>query len=257
VKRTLSVICVVAAIAALSPAIRAQDTAAVKKADTAVVKKPDTTVVAKADTTPPAPHIKSAYQDFRQRRVIELQFGYFAGNTGDAGVGPQGSPMIGLAYGQHLTGPVFAFGQVQYAFSKRTVLDPVLPPASRNLGTMSDPLIMVNAGILLSITGEKAWRGMVPTVGFSLGMALGGTTPDVGGYSFGSQFYLGIGAGLRKPIKGPWVVSVNLWDYLWQLHYPPSYFTGGSGSVLPVNAPDKQWANNGIFTIGLTYILHK
>lgn len=246
-KRTLSVMFVLLGLAAHSPAARAQDTTA--------AKKPDTTAVPKPDTAPAPIHIKSAYQDFRQRKVLEFQVGYFAGNTGDAGVGPQGGPMIGLAYGQHLTGPVFAVGQIQYAFSDRTVLDPTLPAAQRNVGTISDPLIMVDVGILMSITGEKAWRGMVPTVGFALGMALGGTTPDVGGYSFGSQFYLGIGAGLRKPIKGPWVLSVNLWDYLWQLKYPPSYFA--VGGILPTNAPDKQWVNNGVFTIGIAYILHK
>jgi hypothetical protein len=238
---------VLAALAAHSSIARAQTAA----------NKPDS--AAKAPDTAATVHVKSPYQDFRQRQVIEFQLGYFGGNTGDAGVGPQGAPVIGLAYGHHLGGPVFIFGQAQYATSKRTVLDPTpgLTPEQRDLGTISAPLIMVDVGLMLAITGEKAWHGLVPTAGFAFGMAIGDNTPDVGGYKFGSKFYLGIGAGIRKPIKGPWVLSIDVWDYLWQLQYPTTYFAAGANSILPVNGPDKQWTNNGVFTIGLTYVLRK
>jgi hypothetical protein len=169
-------------------------------------------------------------------------------------VGPQGAPIANFSYGLHIGGAMFAFATAGYTTSKRTVLDPLLPPAQRNLGTTSDPLIVGNLGLLLAVTGEKTWRGMVPFVGFTMGAAYSSEKPDLGGYEFGTKFFFGLGGGLRYRLKRPWVLNISAWDYLWQLHYPNSYFNEGTTSILPPNAPDKQFTNNGVFTIGLTYV---
>jgi hypothetical protein len=249
-----------AVLIAFSPMARAQDTATVRKADT-VTAKADTTVKAKADTAPApkvdtshAVHISSPYQDFSQLHAFQLDVGYFAGNTGDAGVGPQGAPIANLSYGLHIGGAAFAFGTLGYTSSKRTVLDPLLPKDQQNLGTVSAPLIFGNLGILLAVTGEKTWRGMVPFLGFTLGAAYSAEKPDAGGYQFGTKFFFGLGGGLRYRLKRPWVLNISAWDYLWQLHYPGTYFRSGPNTVLPINAPNQQFTNNGVFTIGLTYV---
>jgi hypothetical protein len=249
-----------AVLIAFSLVAGAQDTAAVHKADT-VTAKADTAAKAKADTAPKAKvdtshavHIASPYQDFSQLHAFQLDVGYFAGNTGDAGVGPQGAPVANLSYGMHIGGAMFAFATLGYTPSKRTVLDPLLPKAQQNVGTVNDPLIFGNLGLLLAVTGEKSWHGMVPFVGFTLGAAYSSEKPDAGGYVFGTKFFFGLGAGLRYRLKRPWVLNISAWDYLWQLQYPTTYFTSGPNSVLPINAPDKQFANNGVFTIGLTYV---
>ena len=243
-----------AVLIAFSPAARAQDSTAVHKADTTVKAKADTAAKPKADTTH-AVHIASPYEDFSQLHAFQLDVGYFAGNTGDAGVGPQGAPIANLSYGLHIGGAMFAFATLGYTPSKRTVLDPVLPPAQQNKGTVNDPIILANLGMLLAVTGEKSWHGMVPFLGFTLGAAYSAQQPDVGGYEFGTKFFFGLGAGLRYRLKRPWVLNISAWDYLWQLHYPQDYFNQGPiNSVLPANAPDKQFTNNGVFTIGLTYV---
>ncbi len=60
---------------------------------------------------------------------------------------------------------------------------------------------------------------------------------------------------MRYRLKRPWVLNVALWDYLWQLHYPQSYFNQGPvNSILPPNSPNQQFLNNGVFTVGLTYV---
>ena len=201
--------------------------------------------------------IPSPYVDFEQRHGFTFLVGYFAGNTGDAGVGPQGSLDLGLMYHRHVSGPVFAAARFQYAPSQRDVIDPTLPKAQQNTGPVSSPLYMFDLSLDLAVTGEKVWHGMIPTVGFALGAAYDPQKPDPGGYSFGTQFYLGLGAGVAYHIKGHWVGRVDFWDFLWQLHYPPSYFTSGPNSVLPVNNPDKQWTNNAVFTVGFTYAITK
>lgn len=249
-----------AVLTAFSLVAGAQDTAAVHKADT-VTAKADTTAKAKVDTAPKAKvdtthavHISSPYQDFSQLHAFQLDVGYFTGGRGDAGVGPQGAPIANLSYGLHIGGAAFAFGTLGYTTSKRMVVDPLLPKAEQDVGTVNAPLILGNLGILLAVTGEKTWHGMVPFLGFTLGVAYSSEKPDAGGYQFGTKFFFGLGGGLRYRLKRPWVLNISAWDYLWQLHYPPTYFTSGPNSVLPINAPDKQFTNNGVFTIGLTYV---
>ena len=216
--------------AALAGAARAQDTATV--------------------------HIASPYTSFEELHGLTFFAGYFAGNRGDAGVGPQGAPAIGVSWYRHLGGPVRAAARFTFAPSKRTVMDPQagLTPEQRDLGTVSSPLYMLDLGINLDITGEKTWHHMVPTVGFAFGAAYDPQSPDIGGYQFGTQFYLGIGAGLQYQIKERWVLRTDIWDYLWQLHYPPSYFKT-TGGIFPANAPDKQWTNNAVITVGIIYII--
>ena len=113
---------------------------------------------------------------------------------------------------------------------------------------------MLDLGVTFDVTGEKLWRGMTPFAGFAFGLANGGNTPDVGNYKFGTQFYIALGGGLKYRIKGPWVLTMNAWFDFWQLHYPTSYFATTNG-VLPVDAPDKDWTTNGVYTIGFSYLL--
>jgi hypothetical protein len=245
-----------AVLVAFTAVAGAQDTtAAPVKPDSVAKPTPDTVAKPKPDTTPKPVHIASPYQDFNQLQAFQLDVGYFAGNTGDAGVGPQGAPIANLSYGLHLGGAAFGFGTIGYTNSKRTVLDFVPINGSHVIGTISDPLILANLGVLLALTGEKTWHNMVPFAGFTAGVAVSTQPPDVAGYEFGTKFFFGLGAGLRYRLKRPWVLNVSLWDYLWQLHYPQSYFNQGPvNSVLPPNSPNQQFLNNGVFTVGLTYV---
>jgi len=229
-------------VAALVPAAWSQDSTAAAKDTTPAV-----------DTTPP--HIKSAYMDYSEKQSLTLFGGYFGGNRGSAGVGPQGSAIVGLQYLIHLGGPANGIARFSYAPSQRNIVNPDSAKAAQVTGPYSSPLYMLDLGITADVTGEKLWHGMTPYAGFAFGMAYGGKTPDVGGYYFGTQFYIGLGGGLKYRIKGPWVVTGNAWFYFWQLHYPTSYFRGGPAGVLPQNAPDKDWTTNGVYTIGLSYLI--
>lgn len=199
-------------------------------------------------------HIASPFVNFNQKHGIELYTGYFAGNTGSAHVGPQGGILFGADYFMHIGGPAFVQGRLTYAASQREVLDPILPPASRSLGTTSSPLYMFDAGIYASVTGEKTWHKILPLVGFAMGVAYDPQKPDVGGYTFGTKFYVGLGGSIAYRISGQWVGRIDLWDYLWQLKYPLNYSATGGGGILSVDAPLKEWTNNGVFSVGVSYV---
>jgi len=199
-------------------------------------------------------HIASPYVNFNQKHGLEFYTGYFAGNTGDAHVGPQGSWLVGADYFLHIGGPAFAQARLTYAGSKRTMFDPVGP---QNLGVVSSPLYMFDLGIYASVTGEKTWHKILPLVGFAMGLAYDPQKPDVGGYAFGTKFYLGIGGGIAWRVAPRWVGRVDVWDYLWQLKYPGTYIASGGGGILPAGSPDKEWTNNGLFSIGVSYVLNR
>ena len=203
-------------------------------------------------------HIESPYVNFNQKHGLEFFTGYFAGNTGDAHVGPQGSILFGADYFLHIGGPAFAQARLTYAPSQRTVLDPFLPQAQWNQGTTASPLYMFDVGIYASVTGEKTWHKILPMLGFALGAAYDPQGPDNGGYVFGTKFYVGLGGGIAWRIKPRWVARVDLWDYLWQLKYPAKYLApvGGVG-ILPTDHSVHEWTNNGLFSIGVSYILNR
>ena len=201
-------------------------------------------------------HIESPYVNFNQKHGIELFTGYFAGNTGDAHVGPQGSWQIGADYFLHIGGPAFAQARLTFAPSQRTSLDPAFPQTNFNPKTVSSPLYMFDVGIYGSVTGEKTWHKILPMLGFAIGVAYDPEKPDVGGYAFGTKMYLGLGGGIAWRIKPRWVGRVDLWDYLWQLKYPSTYIISGNNGILPTSHSAHEWTNNGVFSIGVSYILN-
>jgi hypothetical protein len=224
-------------VAALAPAAWSQDSTIVK------------------DTLPT--HIKSPFRDYNEKMSLSLFTGYFGGNRGQAGVGPQGKFLVGAQYLMHLGGPASAIARLTYVPTSRYVVDPYQPKATQVSGPISEPLYMLDVGITADITGEKLWHGTAPYAGFAIGLANGGNQADVGGYKFGTQFYLSLGGGVKWQVGDRWVMTANAWFYFWQLHYPTTYFTSGPNTVLSATAPDKDWTTNGVYTIGFSYLLRK
>ena len=202
---------------------------------------------------------KSPYQDFNYHEDFSVWGGYFGGNTGEAGIGPQSSPIFGVRYGLHVGGPAELSVRFGRAFSTRNVLDPTKFGAPRNLGSESDPLWVADLGINLELTGQKSYHHFVPEFGFGLGVVSSSTAQDVGGYSFGTSFAIHAGLGLKFVTHGPWGARVDATDYLWQLSYPGAYFlvpTGGT-AVLSSSQVQNQWTHNPVLTFGVSYIFSR
>jgi hypothetical protein len=202
---------------------------------------------------------KSPYQDFSYHQDFSVWAGYFGGNKGEIGIGPQSSSVVGIRYALHIAGPAefsFRFGR---AFSNRDVLDPTKSGAARDLGTVSDPLWLADAGINLALTGQKSFHHIVPVFGFGVGLASSRSAQDVGAYSFGTTFAIHAGGGLKFVTHGPWGARLDVTDYFWQLSYPGGYFlapTGGT-AVLSSTQVQNEWVQNPMLTLGISYIFKR
>lgn len=202
---------------------------------------------------------KSPFQDFNYHEDFTAWAGYFRGNTGEVGIGPQSSPIFGVRYGLHVGGPAELSVRVGRAFSSRNVLDPTKFGAARNLGSESDPLWIADLGINLALTGQKTFHSFVPVFGFGIGIASSRTSRDVGGYSFGTGLAIHAGGGLKFVTHGPWGARVDVTDYFWQLSYPGAYFlapTGGT-AILSPSQVQNQWTQNPVITFGISYIFSR
>jgi len=202
---------------------------------------------------------KSPYQDFTYKQDFSVIGGYFTGNKGAAGVGPQSGPVLGVRYGLHVGGPAELSVRVMRASSDRDVLDPTKSGDARNLGTVSDPIWIGDIGINLALTGQKSFHHIVPLFGFGVGVSRSGSAQDIGTYSFGTGFAIHFGGGLKFVTHGPFAARLDVSDYFWQLSYPSSYFlapTGGT-AVLPQGQAQNEWKQNGVITLGISYIFKR
>ena len=210
---------------------------------------------------------ESPFRDLEYRQELTAFGGYFDPAADEAGVAPQGGPMLGLRYELRIGGPAQLYVRVARASSERRLLDASAPdPAQRVTGTSARGIYLADAGISLNLTGQKSWHGLVPVVGGGLGIAAdlegaadrqSDTTQQ--GYKFGTPFALSFGGGVRWVPGGRFQLRADLTDYLYQVKYPTSYFTAPTG-LTPVLGPgvkQNQWKNNLALTLGASVLLFR
>ena len=110
------------------------------------------------------------------------------------------------------------------------------------------------------LTGQKTWHGMIPYVDLSLGVAFGGSVPEdsLSGFVFGTQFTIAPAFGVQWYPSDRLMLRTEFRDIIWQLRYPPSFFTRPEDDITspPVLNPnvenDTEWTHHPtlIFTIG-------
>jgi len=202
------------------------------------------------------PPESSPYRDLTVRHALMLQGGYLSGSGGRAAAGPTDGVLLGLRYTIHLGGPVEAIFGVGGADLQRVVHNPAAAPV-----TVSQSVMITEAGFGFLITGEKTWHGLVPYVATTMGAAFGGSVPaDTSGFTFQTKFHFGPQVGIR------WYASPRLSfrlegrDVMWRLRYPNSFFTLFPGStVLPPLIqgidPSREWTHNLSLTLALGFAI--
>jgi hypothetical protein len=205
---------------------------------------------------------KSPYQDVPWRQGLTLVAGWYNAAIDPAGVAPRSAPMYGVRYDLQLAGPAQLTVRSVATSSKRHLLDPRQPKATRLLGEVPSPLLFTDIGITLNLTGQRSWHRLVPSVQFGAGIASDlKPASDVGNYKFGgtsgTTFALSLGTGIRYVPGGRfdrWEVRGDVTDYLFAIKYPGSYISSGATpSVLKSNASASSWRHNAGLTLGLTY----
>ena len=202
------------------------------------------------------PPAQSPFEDLEYRQGIGLYSGYYRAATDRVGVAPQSGPLVGARYDIALGGPATFTARLGGVLADRTVIDPARSAGRRELGTERRPLGLADVGITLGLTGQKSYRGFVPTLHGGAGLATNFAGADPGGFKFGTRFALVYGAGLRYVPRGSNLsVRADLGSHLYQIRYPDRYFTAGldSTSVLPSDASKSSWTNNLSATLGVTY----
>jgi hypothetical protein len=203
---------------------------------------------------------RSPFRDLEYRQELTLFSGYFAPSKDDAGVAPQGGPLVGVRYEIKLGGPAMFTARVANVFSEHRVLDPVLSAGTRDLGTRSTSLWLTDVGISLNLTGQKTFHNVVPVITAGLGVASDFKGAEVeAGYKFGTQFAISMGGGLRWTPGGRFQLRADVNDYLYQIQYPLSFYQPATDNtqILSNGQAQNQWKHNATFTLGASYLFFR
>lgn len=199
----------------------------------------------------------SPFEDLRGRQGLGFSLGSLAPGGDPAGVGPRTGAQFNVRYELLLTGPLWLQARATYAPRlERTVKDPLITGAARDVGTSRRPFAALEAGFGVNLTGNKSWHGLVPQVHGALGWATGGTSKyDVGGYRFGNKFTVSYGLGLRVPTGRAWEFNADATHLFWKYDYPNDYRVSSSSTVdnsILKGTPLSPWQGNALLSVGMT-----
>lgn len=198
----------------------------------------------------------SPFTDATGRHAVSVQAGMIFPGDDPAGVGPKSGIMLIGRYEYDVPGPLWLTSRVGLAPGlERTVLDPLLTGPARVVGPRNESLIMLDGGLSLSLTGDKAWKGLAPRVHGSLGMIASlNSDYDVGGYRFGPKFMPSWGFAVRGVTQKDIEWYVDLTHALWRMNYPGAYTDDGSTVDPSIIGTGKTnpWNGNLMLTVGIT-----
>jgi hypothetical protein len=114
-------------------------------------------------------------------------------------------------------------------------------------GPVANPLVMIDGGMRVTLTGAKTWHGIAPYLGGYIGFAIGGNIPaDTSGNDFGTKFMVGPGTGFVWHPAQRFSIDTDFRLLFWQLSYPPSY----QPSLRPYVKGLSDWTTHPTLTIG-------
>lgn len=199
---------------------------------------------------------ESPYQDLLGKHLVALQAGWVLPSRDPAGVGPRSGLMLIGRYEYDVPGPLLLTARTGLAPGLvRNVKDPLLTGALRDRGERTEPFFFLDGGLALSLTGNKAWRGLNPRVHTNVGLVTSlNSEYDLGGYRFGPKFIWSWGASVRGARPGRYEWNADLTYALWRMQYPSSYRGDGSASDESILGDQKlnPWNGNLILTVGIT-----
>lgn len=201
----------------------------------------------------------SPYHDLPASKWISIQGGYLGGSAGEAGVGPTDGAFVGVRADFGLTAALDLTANVNAADLQRQPIDPQQGPENRILGSARQTVLLADAGIVLRVTGEKTWHGVLPYAGFTLGVAIGSEVKadSLSNFNFGVHFLAGPQIGVRIHPGSRVFFRIEARDALWKLKYPNVFFEPpendpGSAPVLnPLTQDDSEWTHHSLLLFGL------
>ena len=201
---------------------------------------------------------ESPFTDATGRHTLSVQTGFFLPSGDPAGVGPKKGLMFLGRYEYDVPGPLWLTSRVGIAPGiERTVLDPLLIGPARIVGPRNETMFLLDGGLSLSLTGDKAWKGLAPRLHGSLGIIASlNSDYDVGGYRFGPKFVPSWGLAVRRVTTTNYEWYVDITHALWRMQYPSAYTDEGSTVTPSIIGTTKlnPWNGNLMLTFGLTRV---
>lgn len=198
---------------------------------------------------------RSPYRDRDHNREWTVFGGNYSAERDPIGVAPSDGTLTGVRWQMHLTGPMYFGLRFAGGSIARTVIDPTKRIAERVVGTERVPMAFADAGLEMSLTGHKTWRGLAPFLNGGLGFSadLRGKN-DVGSYRFGIPFTMTLGTGVSWTPARNWSVRVDLSNYIYRISYPNTYYlkTTEDPAVLPTGAARSFWRRNQALLVGVS-----
>jgi hypothetical protein len=154
--------------------------------------------------------------------------GVFAGwlTTGRDPVGVRGksAPIVGVRYDVPMSGPVYFSSRVFAVKSEHDVYDPNAPEDDRRRGTASTNQVGMDAAFDLSLTGQRAWRGIQPSIRGGIGFMAGvGNNFDAGRYATGTSVLFSYGFGSRFITSRNSELRADVNWLIYQVRYPNAF----------------------------------
>jgi hypothetical protein len=204
---------------------------------------------------------RSPYTDLEYRQEATFFGGYYNAGEDRVGVAPGSGPMFGVRYDLRLGGPASLTSKFAYVRGERTVIDPRRPADDRVVENGAAwPVYMADVGISLNLTGQRSYRRIVPFINGAVGVAsdLKGSA-DVGAWKFGTPFAFSLGGGIKWVPAGNLQARLDVFDQLYQIKYPNSYYVTASDgtSVLQTRDGKSDWTSNLGLTLGVSYLFFR
>lgn len=197
----------------------------------------------------------SPFRDITESQRLTLFAGYFATQKDEFGATPRSGSGLGVRYDLPVAGPANFFARFERVDSHRLAFDPSVAGTDRNLGEQRLGIYLFDLGFDLDLTGRRTWHGIMPAVGFGVGIASAPGSPPKDPYDFGTQFQLSAEAGLRYIPTNSWEITVYAAPTFYQNHYPVAYYgTPLGGTPLLTTATARSgFRRNMSYTAGLSY----
>ena len=201
----------------------------------------------------------SPYRDITASQRLTIFGGHFNVQKDEVGATPQSGTSIGLRYSIPVAGPADFYARFERVSSHREAFNPTKPAETRSLGTQNLGLYVADLGFDFNLTGRRTWHGLVPLLGFGLGITSAPTTTKDDPYDFGTQFSFSMEGGIRVNPTNSWEIRLNAKPTFYQNHYPTQYYATPTGGTPLL---DKSTARSGFrhaidYTAGLSFPLFR
>ena len=203
---------------------------------------------------------QSPFRDVDMTSRVTTFAGWYSGARDEAGVLPRSGPLFGVRWDVHVGGPGDLMFRVAHVSTQRDVIDPAKSQGQRIVERRDVSLSFADVGLSFNVSGNKTWHGVMPILHGTVGVVSDFAGRDSGGFSHGTTFAIGYGAGLRYvPPGGRVSVRADVGSYYYSTEYPATYYglAADSTRVLSPATPRSQWRNNWTMLFGITYVLFR